>query len=182
LDVGTNDGCFVNLVAQQYPGSQFIGIDINEGAINKISPSGSNATFLVRDALNLPAEWKEKFGYITIIDAFQHLPNSFRGTSEFFRVLKPGGWLSVIEIKRGDTYVEDVDLPNAVIHYLFEMQWCGEGCDGDNSERPEASKSSIPNALINLKAPLIKAGFQKIDARPLPRVDLDHTIHIFCQK
>ncbi|ELT96977.1 hypothetical protein CAPTEDRAFT_217353 [Capitella teleta] len=180
LDVGTNDGRFVNMLAEQYPKTDFIGVDINEDAIKKIVPSSPNASFMVQDALNLPAEWKDRFDYVTIIDAFQHLPDTNQAAKEFARVLKPGGWLSVIEIKRGSTYEEDMKLPNAVFNYLFEMMWCGESCGSSDAAKEAAHP--IPNALHLLKQPISQAGFSCVKDHPLQRIDLDDTVHICCQK
>lgn len=176
LDVGTADGRLVQMLASKFEKSTFIGIDINKSAIEAIQPRVSNALFQTEDATNLPSEWTSKFDYITVVDAFQHFPNIGKASKEFHRILKPGGCLSVVEIKREDDVAKDVKLPNAAVNYLFELYWC-DGNDQGHEHSDCATRSSE-----KLKVPLKEAGFVSVEVHPLPRVDMDDTIHICCQK
>ncbi|KZT60174.1 S-adenosyl-L-methionine-dependent methyltransferase [Calocera cornea HHB12733] len=99
LDAGTGSGSWATDVAQSVSSLpvQVIGIDI-EGKL--LPSSGMNTQFLVQSSLDLPDEWTGKFAFIfqrLMIVAFTEDAWK-RVIAEFYRALRPGGCLQLVEV------------------------------------------------------------------------------------
>ncbi|VDM65278.1 unnamed protein product [Strongylus vulgaris] len=103
LDIGCGKGFHCTLLAENYPKSNFTGIDIAERAIilAKQRSDGApynNLTFLQMDGSKLDADWTGKFDLVTIFDACHPQMRADLCLKEVFRVLKPSGIFGMVEI------------------------------------------------------------------------------------
>ena len=103
LDVacGTGDVCFEIL---KHHSVSAIGLDLSSNMINlanykTLKKNQDNVTFLQGDAENLPLD-SNSFDYLTISYGFRNISNYERALSEFYRVLKPGGILGILEFSK----------------------------------------------------------------------------------
>ncbi|KZP00124.1 S-adenosyl-L-methionine-dependent methyltransferase [Calocera viscosa TUFC12733] len=97
LDAGTGSGSWAIDVAQSLPTAQVVGIDL-EGKL--LPPAGQNTQFLVQSSLDLPGEWTGKFAFIfqrLMVVAFTEDAWK-RAITGFYRVLRPGGRLQLVEV------------------------------------------------------------------------------------
>ena len=103
LDVacGTGDVCFEIL---KYHSVNIIGLDLSENMINlanekAIKRNQDNVTFLHGDAEKIPLD-SNSIDYLTISYGFRNLSNYELALKEFYRVLKPGGRLGILEFSK----------------------------------------------------------------------------------
>jgi ubiquinone/menaquinone biosynthesis C-methylase UbiE len=87
---------------------EIVGVDQSQDMLRqaqeRITARGVKATLLIGDALNLPFA-DESFDCLVNTDAFSLYPDREKAMGEFFRVLKPGGRMVLMEInppKQGD--------------------------------------------------------------------------------
>lgn len=104
LDVATGTGDVGFAILKKQPKAQVVGIDFSEKMLkigqNKIESRTQNQEsriqFQVGDAQNL--EFKdETFDGVTIAFGIRNVKNREKAISEFYRVLKPGGKLVILE-------------------------------------------------------------------------------------
>ncbi len=103
LDVacGTGDVCFEIL---KHHSVSVIGLDLSSNMINLANQKAGkknqdNITFLQGDAENLPFD-SHSVDYLTISYGFRNISNYDTALSEFYRVLKPGGILGILEFSK----------------------------------------------------------------------------------
>jgi ubiquinone/menaquinone biosynthesis C-methylase UbiE len=92
-------------MASAYPNSKFTGIDVSAAWPTEIRPH--NCDFVVGNIVDeLPFE-ENSFDYIYMRLVAMGVPNEVYPTvlSQLHRVLKPGGWLEVVEV----SYVALID-------------------------------------------------------------------------
>ncbi|RHZ83324.1 hypothetical protein Glove_97g93 [Diversispora epigaea] len=98
LDVGCGAGSWIFEMASNYPNTQFTGLDISPIQPSEIKPK--NVNFVIANVLNtLPFE-NDTFDYIFQRLLFIALPKDSWPVviNELTRVLKPGGYLELMEI------------------------------------------------------------------------------------
>ncbi|KAI8355098.1 S-adenosyl-L-methionine-dependent methyltransferase [Choanephora cucurbitarum] len=109
LDVGCGPGTWIMDVATRYPQSEFIGIDLCDVFPNRIRPP--NVTFQVGNVLESLPFPDNTFDFVNMrlfVIAFKthEWPQALK---EVYRVLKPGGYVQMIEcgmLERGSEYVK----------------------------------------------------------------------------
>lgn len=103
LDIATGTGDFAILAAQMLHPKQLVGADISEGMMavgaKKVKKAGLEAviSFAKEDCLNLSYN-EGSFDAVTAAFGIRNFANLDRGLSEMYRVLKPGGHLSIVEL------------------------------------------------------------------------------------
>lgn len=110
LDLGCGPGTWIMDVATEYPSSQFIGVDMCDVFPNNIRPP--NVSFQVGNALGRLPFSDNTFDFVNIrlfiIALKKHeWPIVI---SEAYRVLKPGGYLQMVEcgmLERGNDFVKN---------------------------------------------------------------------------
>ncbi|RXK59304.1 class I SAM-dependent methyltransferase [Lacibacter luteus] len=92
LEVGCGAGKFLFSLAELFPHSEFIGVDISEPAIKKAQAVNVNKkiNFIVGDAEKLHFE-ENVFDAIIMLDVLEHLENPQKMIDDCYRFLKPGG-------------------------------------------------------------------------------------------
>ena len=72
----------------------------------------------------MPADWIEKYDYVTIVDTLHDLPFVSKGLLEMQRTLKKGGYLSVIDINVQTELEDNLDDPSAPLIYGLGLFNC----------------------------------------------------------
>ncbi|MGY8770861.1 MAG: class I SAM-dependent methyltransferase [Pirellulales bacterium] len=128
LEIGCAAGTTLGMLAQQFPGIQLSGIDINADQISfakqHLAELGLTADLKIEDANQLPWE-DESFDHIFIMWFIEHLDEPLRVLAEASRVLKPGGSISIIETDYSSYQVAprsaDYDCLNQSLCKLFDL-------------------------------------------------------------
>lgn len=103
LDIATGTGDFAILAAKRLNPTQLIGADISEGMMKigreKVAREGLQETisFQKEDCLNLSFE-ANTFDAVTAAFGIRNFQSLDQGLREMYRVLKPGGHLSIVEL------------------------------------------------------------------------------------
>ncbi|MCM1291969.1 MAG: bifunctional demethylmenaquinone methyltransferase/2-methoxy-6-polyprenyl-1,4-benzoquinol methylase UbiE [Bacteroides sp.] len=103
LDVASGTGDLAILLARTDPSASVTGIDLSEGMIeigrDKTRRAGlaDRITLTVGDCLNLPMA-DSSFDAVTVAYGVRNFENLLQGYRQMFRVLRPGGTLTVIEL------------------------------------------------------------------------------------
>ncbi|CAJ0590212.1 unnamed protein product [Cylicocyclus nassatus] len=105
LDVGCGKGFHAALLAENFPNSNFTGIDISQDAIDlanqKRREDGepfNNLSFIQMDASKMDAEWTCKFDLVTIFDACHDQMRPDLCLREIYRILKSEGMFAMLEV------------------------------------------------------------------------------------
>ncbi len=125
LDVGCSEGSWVLDVARQYPRLHVTGIDMDERALDDstrfVRFNGiSNVTFRRMDATASLEFENNTFDLVHMRTAQFLYDSRFDGImNELTRVLRPGGWLNLIEFEPGATSSAAFDrILNLFIHTI----------------------------------------------------------------
>lgn len=103
LDVATGTGDFAILAAKMLHPKQIIGADISEGMMNigrkKVAALHMNQviSFRKEDSLNMSFA-DNSFDAVTAAFGIRNFQNLDQGLREMYRVLRPGGHLSIVEL------------------------------------------------------------------------------------
>lgn len=163
LDVGCGSGRTVNLMAEEFPGSTFIGYDLSEEAIAKARKDAAqrgliNADFAVKDVAQLTDA--AQYDLITAFDAIHDQAGPQRVLENIARALKPDGVFLMQEIS-GSSYIENnMDLPLAPFGYTISCMHCmtvslaqdGEGLGamwGEEQAREMLKKAGFTSIEVN---------------------------------
>ena len=116
LDVATGTGDFALLAARMLQPQQLIGIDISEGMLSvgrqKVKEAGLEEVirFHKDDCMHLSLA-DASFDAVTVAYGIRNFEDLDRGLREMLRILRPGGRLVIIELKRdGLTYSPILEL------------------------------------------------------------------------
>lgn len=170
LDVGCSEGVAVTLMAQAFPKSLFVGIDISLDAVDCARAEAgrlglANARFEVRDAalLGEDAGWRGAFDYVTAFDAVHDQTMPLEVLRGIRAVLAPDGVFSMVDIKAESGISGNVNHPLGAFLYAVSLLHClpvglVEGGAGLGAMWGRG------RALEMLK----KAGFEQVDVCEIP--------------
>ncbi|MCL4109142.1 UNVERIFIED_CONTAM: hypothetical protein GTU68_028323 [Idotea baltica] len=105
LDIATGTGDMAILTARFSPKTQVTGLDLSnemlEVARNKVAKRslGSQIDFLHGDSENLPYD-DNSYDAITVAFGVRNFENTLEGLKECYRVLKPGGEITILEFSQ----------------------------------------------------------------------------------
>ena len=127
--MGCSSGRIAIQIAQRFPKTQVYGVDIGVDAIEQAKraaekKSVKNCHFYVADVCNMPADWIEKYDYVTIVDTLHDLPFVSKGLLEMQRTLKKGGYMSVIDINVHTELEDNLGDPSAPLIYGLGLFNC----------------------------------------------------------
>jgi ubiquinone/menaquinone biosynthesis C-methylase UbiE len=91
LDIGTGHGGIFDLGLQHI----ITGIDISEAMLAKARKNYPDAQLIYNPSHKLPME-NESYNYVVMAHVISHMSNQRRGVNEALRVLKPGGYLFIL--------------------------------------------------------------------------------------
>ncbi|MEN5030825.1 malonyl-ACP O-methyltransferase BioC [Pseudomonas sp. Ps21-P2] len=103
LDLGSGTGCFSRALAQQFPQSEGVALDLAEGMLRYARPLGGATHYVAGDAENLPlrdASVDLMFSSLAV----QWCPDFSAVLSEARRVLKPGGVFAFASLCAGTLF------------------------------------------------------------------------------
>lgn len=181
-DLGCGEGVALMLMAEAFPKSQFIGIDISGEATQLAKRTAqersiSNVRFLQLDAASLAdyPEWKNTFDYVTAFDAIHDQTRPLEALKGSYAILKPGGEFSMVDIAASSDLAENVFHPMGAFLYTVSLMHC------------------MPVGLVNGGAGLgmmwgqqkalkmlEEAGFQNVEVLNIPHDSFN--LHFFAQK
>ncbi|CAL2043862.1 unnamed protein product [Caenorhabditis brenneri] len=142
LDVGCGGGFHCSLLAEKYPKSHFVGLDIGSDAIQQAKErrlkSGepfNNLEFIQCDAGKMPEIWTDSFDLVLIFDACHDQCRPDLCIQEIHRVLKPNGVFAMVEVLGSSNVFTDKATmgPLAAMMYGCSMFHClpvGSNCQG----------------------------------------------------
>lgn len=136
-DFGCGSGHAVNLMANEFPASRFVGIDFSDegltaGATEARELGLTNATFQATDVATYDAP--EVFDVITAFDAIHDQAHPARVLQNIYRALRPGGTFLMVDIKSSSQVENNIGAPFATYLYTVSTMHCMSvslGLDGD---------------------------------------------------
>lgn len=96
LEVGCGKGRFLKVVADACPGCRLTGVDISEAFLASV-PSGIRTLQGSLESIPCP---DDSFDVVFAVEALEHSPNPGAAVREMIRVVRPGGWIMVIDKQR----------------------------------------------------------------------------------
>jgi SAM-dependent methyltransferase len=126
-DIGCGRGHAVNLMAQAFPRSRFVGYDFSgEGILEaRAEAQGmglSNAQFEEKDVSNLDA--RDRFDLITAFDAIHDQALPAQVLAGITDALRPDGVFLMVDIRASSNLHENMDLPLAPLLYSVSCMHC----------------------------------------------------------
>jgi 2-polyprenyl-3-methyl-5-hydroxy-6-metoxy-1,4-benzoquinol methylase len=128
----------VNLMAQAFPVSRFVGYDFVEAALAVGRAEAerlglSNVRFEQRDAATL--DQTECFDLVTVFDAVHDQAHPAAVLHNIWEALRPGGTFLMVDMKASSRLEENIDLPWASFLYAISTTHCmsvslAQGGDG----------------------------------------------------
>lgn len=126
-DVGCGSGHAINVMAQAFPASTFVGYDFSDAAIETARLEAealglTNASFEVADAAAI--EITEQYDYVTTFDAVHDQAHPRAMVKSVHRMLKTGGYWLCADICASSHVGENQDLPIGVFGYAVSCMHC----------------------------------------------------------
>ncbi|MGD9331018.1 MAG: class I SAM-dependent methyltransferase [Desulfobacterales bacterium] len=181
-DLGCAEGVALMLMAQAYPRSAFVGLDISAEALQKARTAAetkglNNVTFMHQDAAALAAtsDLAGAFDYVTAFDAIHDQTQPLAALRGVHTLLKPGGAFSMVDIAAGSRLADNQDHPMGPFLYTVSLMHC------------------MPVGLVNggtglgmmwgrekAVEMLAAAGFVSVEVTEIPQDAFN--LHFFCRK
>ncbi len=126
-DVGCGSGHAINLMAQAYPKSRFVGYDFSEEGIAAARKEAqewgvANAQFEVRDVTVLGLT--DRFDLITAFDAIHDQAHPAQVLAGISRALKPDGTFLMVDIRASSNLEDNTALPMGAAFYTMSTMHC----------------------------------------------------------
>ncbi len=180
LDIGCGMGSPSLLMARKFPKSEFCGYDMSEETVDaanlKAKEQGlENVKFMVKDCANIE-DCDTSFDFITAFDAVHDQAKPDKVLAGAYKLLKPEGWFSLVDIKAHSHPADNIGIPMSSMKYAESLFHCmpvslyfenGAGlgtCWGQE----------LATEMLH------HAGFKKVDVLEIPGDD--YNTHILCRK
>jgi 2-polyprenyl-3-methyl-5-hydroxy-6-metoxy-1,4-benzoquinol methylase len=126
-DIGCGQGHAVNLMAQAFPASNFVGFDFSEegaaaGRAEAAALGLHNARFKVEDVALIGEH--DRFDLITAFDVIHDLARPAETLSRIHTALKPDGTFLVVDIQASSKLEENVEHPLGPLLYGASVFHC----------------------------------------------------------
>ena len=126
-DIGCGQGHAINLMAEAFPNSRFVGFDFSEEGVaagrgEAMDRGLGNARFEVRDVSALGET--AAFDFITAFDAIHDQRDPAAVLAAIHTALRPGGVFLCIDIKADSTVAGNMDHPLAPFLYTVSTMHC----------------------------------------------------------
>ena len=130
-DLGCAEGVALMLMAEAFPRSTFVGLDISEEALRKARAESqdkalTNITFINQDAavLDDTSDLAGTFDYVTAFDAIHDQTRPLAALKGVRAFLKPGGVFSMVDIAAGSRLADNRDHPMGPFLYTVSLMHC----------------------------------------------------------
>ena len=130
-DLGCGEGLALLLMAEAYPASRFVGIDICAESVARGQESArqqglANAEFVCGDVVTLALENRmaERFDYITAFDAIHDQTRPLEALRAVHAMLRPGGVFSMVDIAADSRLAANIDHPMGPFLYTVSLMHC----------------------------------------------------------
>ena len=130
-DLGCAEGVALMLMAEAFPNSKFVGIDISREAIETARSVASrqqldNLEFVRLDAATLKdnREFKDAFDYVTAFDAVHDQTRPLDVLLGIHHILAPGGMFSMVDIAARSDLADNLDHPMGPFLYTVSLMHC----------------------------------------------------------
>jgi 2-polyprenyl-3-methyl-5-hydroxy-6-metoxy-1,4-benzoquinol methylase len=164
-DVGCGQGHAVNVMAQAFPNSTFVGYDFSEegvavGRAEAASLGLANARFEVRDVADLGST--AQFGLVTAFDTIHDQAHPLQVLRSIIGSLQPGGDFLMMDIASSSKLEENIEHPMGPLLYAASTFHCmtvslAQGGDGVGTVWGEQKAAEY----------LRQAGFDGVQAKHL---------------
>jgi ubiquinone/menaquinone biosynthesis C-methylase UbiE len=181
-DLGCGEGLATILMAQAFPDSRFIGLDISKAAIDigvaEAARLGlTNIEFVVTDAARMPemAAYGKAFDYVTAFDAIHDQTCPLEVLKAVRFMMKEDALFSMVDIAAASDMAENVNHPMAPFLYTVSMMHCMPVglADGGAGLGMMWGKEKAVQMLR-------EAGFTQIDVQEIPEDAFN--LHFLCRK
>ncbi|MDM8536807.1 class I SAM-dependent methyltransferase [Desulfobacterales bacterium HSG17] len=189
-DLGCGQGVAINLMAQAFPKSSFIGIDFDEKAVKTAQNAAKekslkNAAFMVRDAALLEKDkgLKNFFNFITAFDSIHDQTKPLEALKGIYNMLCPGGIFSMIDIASETDHADNADHFMGPFLYTVSLMHCmpvglaGKGTDPDPNSGAGLGMMWGREKALEL---LNQAGFEDVEVSTIP--DDAFNLNYLCRK
>ncbi|MDD9301262.1 MAG: class I SAM-dependent methyltransferase [Desulfobacter sp.] len=180
-DIGCGQGVALNLMAQAFPNSEFVGIDNHDRAIDQAKKSAnalgiSNASFILQDAATVHQNksLEHYFDYICAFDAVHDQSHPLQVLAGIRYMLKPEGRFSMIDIKAQSEIQENKDHPMAPFLYTVSLMHCMP--IGLNDKGQGLGMMWGRQKAMDL---LTRAGFSRVTQEEIPNDPFN--LHFLCR-
>jgi SAM-dependent methyltransferase len=180
-DLGCGEGVAMNLLAEAFPNSRFLGIDNHEAAIAKARDDAEktglfNAGYCVADAASLKDNpgFDNRFDYVMAFDSIHDQTRPHEALESVVSMLAKGGIFSMVDIDAATDQAANMDHPLAPFMYTVSLMHCmpvGLNNKGAGLGMMWGREKAV--------AMLEKAGFDRVEA-----LSMDHDpyhLHFFCR-
>lgn len=181
-DIGCAEGTAMLLMAQAFPTSRFIGIDVSKEAIRKARSSAlsqglGNTEFMLMDAATLKESDRfcGYFDYITAFDAIHDQTRPSDAVKGVHHVLADRGIFSMVDIAARTNMSDNVSHPLGPFLYTVSLMHCMPVGLVDGG----AGLGMMWGQEMAVEL-LRKAGFQHVEVFEMPHDPFN--LHFFCRK
>jgi 2-polyprenyl-3-methyl-5-hydroxy-6-metoxy-1,4-benzoquinol methylase len=127
VDIGCGQGIALNLMAQAFPNSRFVGYDLSEEAIAAARTTAElrgldNVCFEVEDVTRL--EERDRYQLITAFDVIHDLAHPSEVLKNIYRALEPGGTFLMVDPAASSHLHENLDHPLGPFLYTVSAMHC----------------------------------------------------------
>jgi SAM-dependent methyltransferase len=162
-DVGCGSGHAINLMAQAFPNSRFVGYDFSDDGVQRGRAEAAamglrNARFEARDVADLDAP--ESFDLITAFDTIHDQAQPRKVLTEIAAALRPGGTFLMVDIAASSNVEDNIDHPLGPTLYTFSTLHCmtvSLALDGEGLGTAWGEQKA--------KELLAEAGFDQVEVR-----------------
>ena len=181
-DLGCGQGVAVLLMAREFPGSDFVGLDFSGEAIetarSQATQEGiSNAEFRCVDAADLSSseEFQGKFDYISAFDSIHDQTRPMAALKGVLHMLRPGGLFSMVDIAASSDLLQNLEHPLGPFLYTVSLMHCMPVglLDGGSGLGMMWGREKAVEMLS-------AAGFADIQVTPVPEDPFND--HFLCRK
>jgi SAM-dependent methyltransferase len=162
-DVGCGSGHAINLMAQAFRNSRFVGYDFSEDGVQRGTEEAAtmglrNARFEAKDVAALDAS--DSFDLVTAFDTIHDQAQPRKVLKEIAEALRPGGTFLMVDIAASSNVEDNVDHPLGPTLYTFSTLHCmtvSLALDGEGLGTAWGEQKA--------KELLAEAGFNQVDVR-----------------
>jgi SAM-dependent methyltransferase len=181
-DIGCGEGVALLLMAEAFPLSRFVGIDIDWEAL-AVARKGAtrlglkNVEFVLRDAVEAGHDqgWREEFDYITAFDAIHDQQDPGQVLRGVLQLLKADGIFSMVDIAAHSTHSGNLEHPLGPFLYTVSLLHClPVGMAGGGAGLGMMWGRERACEL------LAEVGFSQVKVEEIPGDPMN--LHFFCRK